>query len=82
MFKLHKNNEWQSMVELSPSLSRKIVTSVHIGNDKVVFHIAGTAVSPGTESVGSENKWGILVSYICNWEWNIKIDLIWNQFLL
>ena len=45
------------------SLSRKIVTSVHIGNDKVVLHIAGAAVSPGTESVGSKKMRNF--SFIC-----------------
>ena len=38
------------------SLSGKVVATVHIGDDEVVLHVAGGAVSPGTESVGSRNK--------------------------
>ena len=38
------------------SLSGKVVTSVNIGDDEVVLHVASRAVSPGTESVGPGNK--------------------------
>ena len=38
------------------SLSSKAVTSVNIGDDKVVLHVARRAISPGTESVRSRNK--------------------------
>ena len=63
MYKLHRNNDgrrWKNSV----LLSSKVVTSVNIGDDEVVLHVARRAVTPGTESVGSRNKLGISFIFV------------------